>query len=57
MIKKILIYDTGTLPKGKTVKEMLKEYKEQNVVIWCSSAAHNFAGRNLEGSKPVIIEI
>lgn len=55
MTKNILIYDVGTLPKGKTMQMIVDEYNNGGVVTWCSAAAHNFAGKNLEGNKPTVI--
>lgn len=51
--KNILCYDTASMPKSWLLKRVIHLYKEDGLVIWCSSKNGNLGGKNIE-SPPQI---
>lgn len=43
--KNILCYDSAVLPRGMTIRDVLRNYNELNIIVWCSSANGNFSGK------------
>jgi hypothetical protein len=55
MSKNILIYDIASLPKGKRMLDIKKEFEENNIVMWCSHSFGNMSGKNIE-NPPIVLD-
>lgn len=43
-IKEIIIYDLSQLPKGKSVKDIKKDYDEYGLILWDSTLSSHKSG-------------
>lgn len=54
MTKSLLLYDLAELPKGMQLEDVIKQYKEQNIIL---TDSFNSNGRNPINSKVITIEV
>lgn len=50
----ILIYDIAVLPKMKTFKNIVDEFRNYKVVLWASSGAYNCGGKDINNPPTVV---
>jgi len=54
MKKNILIYDICSLPYGKRMIDIKKEFLEDGIVMWASEPHQNMSGMRIENPPRVI---
>ena len=54
MTKSLLLYDLAELPKGMQLEDVIKQYKEQNIIL---TDSFNSNGKNSINSKVITVEV